>query len=42
MVEQKKDFETYLMTALNDSLIKKSINLSNNKYIYYALIDLYL
>lgn len=24
MVEEKKDFETYLMSALNDSLIKKN------------------
>ena len=25
MVEEKKDFETYLISTLNDSLIKKSI-----------------
>lgn len=31
MVEdQKQDFETYLMTTLNDSLIKKSNYSSNN------------
>ncbi len=24
MVEEKKDFETYLISALNDSLIRKS------------------
>ena len=33
MVEEKKDFETYLISTLNDSLIKKSNSTINLEYL---------
>ena len=41
MVEEKKDFETYLISSLNDSLIKKS-NSSLLIMIYCINILIYL
>lgn len=37
MVEDKKDFESYLISALNDSLIKKSSHNYKERRFFHVL-----